>query len=118
MGAAVKNITIEQGATFAKRFFVVNKSDGSPFDLSGYESGEAQVRESATSKTILGSFTVVIPNPPSTGEVRYAMTDTDTAALPIGVKVWDLFLVGSVSSALGKWRILAGQANIIPTVTR
>jgi hypothetical protein len=117
MGAAVKNITIERGATFAKRFFVVNKADQSPFDLSGYESGEAQVRENPTSKTVLGNFTVVIPDPP-TGEVRYVMTDTDTAALPIGVKVWDLFLVGSVSSALGKWRILAGQANIIPTVTR
>ena len=118
MGAAVKNITIERGATFAKRFFVVNKSDQSPFDLTGYESGEAQVRESATSKTILGSFTVVIPDPPSTGEVRYIMTDTDTAALPTGIKQWDLFLIGSVSSGLGRWRILAGDANIIPTVTR
>ena len=117
MGAAVKNITIERGATFAKRFFVVNKADQSPFDLSGYESGEAQVRESPTAKTILGSFTVVIPDPP-TGEVRYVLTDADTAALPIGTKSWDLFLIGSVSSALGRWRILAGNAIIIPTVTR
>ena len=117
MGAAYKNITIERGATFAKRFFIVNKANKLPFDLSGYEYGEAQIRENPTSKTILGVFTVVIPDPP-TGEVRYVMIDDITAQLPIGIKVWDLFLVGSVSSALGRWRILAGQANIIPTVTR
>ena len=118
MGAANKNITIERGATFAKRFFIVNKSDGSPFDLSGYESGEAQVRESATAKTVLGEFTVVIPSPQTSGEVRYAMDDETSEDLPIGIKEWDLFLIGSVSSGLGRWRILAGKATIINTVTR
>ena len=118
MGAAKKNITIERGANFAKRFFIVHKSDQSPFDLTGYESGEAQIREHATSKIILGTLTVTIPNPPSSGEVRYIISDTDSANLPLGIKQWDLFLIGSVSSGLGRWRILAGDAKIIPTVSR
>jgi hypothetical protein len=118
MAAATKNLTIERGSTFTKRFFVVNKADNSAFDLTGYTSGEAQIRESATSKIILGSFTVTIPSPPTSGEVRYTMDDETTADLPIGIKQWDLFLVGSGSSGLGRWRILAGDVNIIPTVSK
>ena len=119
MAAAKKNITIERGAVFAKRFFIVNKSDGSPFDLSGYASaGESQIRDKAVSKSVLGNITVLIPSPKTSGEVRYSMSDEETEDLPIGIKEWDLFLIGTTSSGLGRWRILAGQAQIVPSVSR
>ena len=119
MGAARKDITIERGAVFAKRFFIVNKADQSPFDLSNYESaGEAQIRERAVAKTVLGNITVFLPDPKTAGEVRYSMADSDTTDLPLGIKEWDLFLIGTPSSGLGRWRILAGQCKIVPTVSR
>ncbi len=119
MGAARKDITIERGAVFAKRFFIVNKADQSPFDLSNYEDfGEAQIRERAAAKAILGTIQVFLPSPKTAGEVRYSMTDDLTADLPLGIKEWDLFLIGTASSGLGRWRILAGQAKIVPTVSR
>jgi hypothetical protein len=116
MASARRDIDIEQNATFAKRFFIVNKADGSPFDLTAYDlGGEAQVRESALSSVVLASFTVDIPSPATSGEVRYSMSATDTASLPVGVKEWDLFLL---SSSLGRWRVLRGHATVRPTVSK
>ena len=116
MASARRDIDIEQNATFAKRFFIVNKADGSPFDLTAYDlGGEAQVRESAISAVVLASFTVDIPSPATSGEVRYSMSAADAASIPVGVKSWDLFLL---STTLGRWRVLRGDARVHPTVTR
>jgi hypothetical protein len=114
--SARRDIVIQQNATFAKRFFIVHKSDGSPFDLTPYDlGGVAQVREKAASGKVLADFIVTLPNPLTSGEVAYGMFPAGTAAIPLGVKEWDLILK---SSTLGRWRVLHGHATIVPTVTR
>ncbi len=116
MAAAAFNIIIEQGATYAQRFFIVNQSDLSPFDLTLYDNGGiAQIRETAKSTSILGTFTVTLPNPRTSGEIDLSMAYTNTTLIPLGTKDWDLIIK---SSTLGFWRILAGKASVIPIVSK
>ncbi len=112
MAAANKDIVIEQDAQFTLQF-VVQNSDGSPFNLTGY-TADAQVRETATSKHSLATFSTSISTPTLGGPVIVSLNDAGSLAIPAGVFYWDFFIRNSGSSI----RLLQGRATVLSTVSR
>ena len=116
MPASVKNILIEQGATFTLTLSIKSKSTGQPVDISGH-TARMQVRPTVASSTVLVSATTEngkITVTGSTGTIAVTLSATETAALDFGSAVYDL---ESVSGATVKRR-LQGVVTLSKEVTR
>jgi hypothetical protein len=143
MTAAKRDLYIEQGATFSRGFFwyhpqkdiggnIVRDSNGKPvpglpYDLTGWR-GRMQIRESVESDAIITATTenglIVFgldPDNPgadpdtTNGRVDILLSAADTDLLDITYGVYDLKVYdpGEIEH-----RLLEGNANISPAVTR
>jgi hypothetical protein len=116
MTAGIKDIIIEQGATF--RYSLIWKdSDNLPIDITGY-TARMQVRKSFNSNDPLLSLTTEnggIALGGILGTIVVTATATLTAAIDVRAGVYDLEL----QSASGVvTRLVEGKVTINPEVTR
>lgn len=109
---ATHDITIQQGATFAKTLTIKDDSDN-PIDIST-DSFRGQVRKKYTSTEIEATFTMAITDGPN-GLVSWSLTPTETAAMGSGRWVYDIEWVKADGNVV---RILEGVADTTPEVTR
>ena len=106
---ATLNLKFVAGDSFSRTIRLL-ESDSTPIDLTGL-TGRAQIRDRPKGK-LLGTFTVTIPTP-TNGEVTFALTATETRALP-GSGVWDLELDGGDTNT---HTIVSGTVKVMPDVT-
>lgn len=119
MAAAVKNLLIEQGATFRLVLRIRNAATQAAVNLTGY-SARMHVRSTvASSSTLIEATTangkIVIT--PSTGVITVTLSATETAALTFASAVYDLETEDSSSPAVVKRR-LQGTVTLSREVTR
>lgn len=116
MAAGIKNIYIEQGATY--RLNITWKdSGGTPIDLTGY-TARMQVRHSYKSDTVLLNFTTengAITLGGAAGTITIVGLATLTEDVPAKAGVWDLELVDGDGNVT---RLLQGAVEVSPEVTR
>lgn len=114
MSAANLDLTIEQGATFSIPITVKVFQNGQyvPFDLTGY-TAKAQIRltpstpdPSLAEFQISGTFD-------ANGTFVISLSAIQTAALPVNVLVYDLFIISGAIQT----KLIAGDANVIARVT-
>lgn len=110
---AAYNLTIVAGDSFS-RSVTLKEQDGTPIDLTGY-SALAQVRASASSDTVLATFTTAIDAP--NGAVTLSLDTTQTRALGSGA-VWDLQLSLDASPTTATHTVIGGQVTVLPDVSR
>ncbi len=115
MAAVPLNLTLEQGTDFQVNFTVRNK-DQSPLNLLGYTaSSEMRKHYTATKKY---DFDVTFVDR-SQGRLRLSMKDAVTGTFAEGRYVYDVEISfqDSSSNTIVE-RILEGQINVSPSVTR
>lgn len=118
MGAAILDLTCQQGATFT-RSVTLALEDGTPWSLAGATVTGA-VRLAAT-EPILAEFTCTVTNA-AAGQFTFALSATDTAllyapgasAVAVTRAVYDIEVTALDGSVL---RVLNGSFNISPEVT-
>ena len=116
MTAGVKNIIIEQGATFIWNL-TWKDSNGSPIDLSSY-TARMQVRKNYNASDTLLSLTSVagdIVLGGAAGTIAITATATMTSEINSRVGVYDLELISPTGTVK---RLLQGDVTINPEVTR
>ena len=106
------NITIEQGASFAKTLTL--KDDNDQVINITNDTFRGQVRKHHSSTDIQATFTLTITDGPN-GVVSWGLTPTQSAAMGSGKFVYDLEWVKADSSVV---RLLEGVADCTPEVTR
>jgi ribosome-binding ATPase YchF (GTP1/OBG family) len=109
---AVHDITIEQGATFAKTLTITGDNDVA-INISN-DSFRGQVRKKHSSTDIEATFAFTIADG-ANGVVAWSLTDTQTAAMGNGRFVYDLEWVKADGTVV---RLLEGVADTTPEVTR
>jgi ribosome-binding ATPase YchF (GTP1/OBG family) len=109
---AVHDITIQQGATFAKTFTITDDSDVA-IDISN-DSFRGQVRKHYTATDPQAEFTLAITDGPN-GIVSWSISATDTAAMGHGKFYYDVEWVKADGNVV---RLLEGIADTTPEVTR
>ena len=109
---AVHDITIQQGATFAKTL-TIKDDDDVAVDITG-NTFRGQVRKHHTSTDTEASFTFTITNG-AAGVVTWNLSATDSAAMGHGKFYYDIEWVKSDSTVV---RLLEGIADVTPEVTR
>lgn len=111
--ASIKNLVIDQGATFSLSITVAD-ANGNALNLTGYTL-RSQMRRSygATSST---SFTVASATP-ATGELTISLTDAQTSALKAGRYVYDVEIVSPAGAGSEVTRVLEGIITVTPEVT-
>lgn len=104
----------EQGATFRRRITLLD-DDGAPINLSGYVV-RMQVRNAKTNVQVIelttenGRITVNATE----GRMLLDVGASVTAALPVGIYLYDLELVASANSVM---RLLEGKFQVTRNVT-
>ena len=120
MPATTYDIIIEQGATFALHLRY-RTSAGALIDLTGY-TARMQVRESFDSSTAMLSFTSApgggITLGGALGTIDIEATDEATAAIAVRQQVWAVYDIELVPPDGRAIRLMQGQAEIRPEVTR
>jgi len=114
--AAIVNLVIEQGADFSHIVGLTN-SDGSVFDLTGYDA-RMQIRSTVTTATTLYELTVSngrIELNAIAGQLRLNIPSAVTAAMTWRSGVYDLEIVSSGGIVT---RIMQGNATLSLEVTR
>ena len=109
--AIYSNITIDQGTDYSATIDVTD-TDGDALNLTGYTAA-GQIRKTYSSSTKV-DFTAAIANA-SAGQVSISLTSAVTDAMKAGRYVYDLEVT---SSAGTKTRVLEGQIEVMPGVTR
>nr|WP_279088472.1 hypothetical protein [Comamonas thiooxydans] len=119
MPAHKVKLEIDQGATFDKTFTwkTGTKATAVPVDLTGCKA-RAQIREELQSEPVLLELTtenqrIVLGGP--TGEIRFLVNATDTAALDWYTGVYDLEIEFPDGKVV---RRMAGSVVVSPEVTR
>mgnify|MGYP006001012833 CR=1 FL=1 len=110
MTVPVVNIRIDKGTDFETTFNLTN-SDGSTFSLNNY-TATSKIRKHPTSSTSK-SFTTNITS--SQGEIKITMSDTDTATLPTGINVYDVFITDTSTGKITK--VFEGNATVYDSVS-
>lgn len=109
---STQNLTITRGDT---EVVVITMKDvaGIPINITG-RTYSAQVRTTRDAGSVAASFTCVITNVVSGGEVTCTMSAVSSAALPAGKYYWDFQEnnAGVIST------ILAGSVTVLADVTR
>lgn len=113
---ATYNITIEQGARWARS--IVVDSDGTPWNLTGYDA-RMQIRQRYTSSTAEISLTVGdgITITAAAGQIDLAIGATDTAAFDFLAGHYDLELIPPAGED-HVIRLLEGTVTVSREVTR
>lgn len=113
MAAAIFNIMIEQGATFA-RTLTVYATETEKLNLTG-KTVRGQLRRRLTDETAAATFTFQIADQnTNAGEVVWSLTATQTAALAAQVHRYDIELVDGATVV----RLLEGDAFVSGEATR
>lgn len=110
--SAKYDFDMDQGATFS-RMLTLKDDSGTVVDLTG-NTFAGQIRTSALSGTIAGTFTFTIVNA-SGGQFNWKMTSTNTALLPAQQCVYDVEMTQADGDVI---RLLEGFVNIKSNVTR
>jgi len=109
---AVHDITIQQGATFAKTLTITDDNDVAINIAS--DTFRGQVRKKHTSTDTEAEFTMTITDGPN-GVVQWSLSATDTASMGNGKFYYDIEWVKADATVV---RILEGIADTTPEVTR
>ena len=109
---AVHDITIQQGATFAKTLTITDDADVA-INISN-DSFRGQVRKQYSSTDTEAEFTFTITDGLN-GIVQWSLTATETAAMGNGKFYYDIEWVKADSTVV---RLLEGIADTTPEVTR
>jgi hypothetical protein len=114
MAATRFNITIEQGATFKKRFIWRDKN-GRPFKLANW-TAVMQIRPSVDSAAVVyelssAAGTILLGN---NGIVELNIPSVDTESVTEGV--YDLLLIAP--DAVTEVRLIQGRVTVTPGVTK
>jgi hypothetical protein len=110
--SAKYDFDMDQGATF-NRTITLKDDNGTVVNLTG-NTFAGQIRTSAISGTIAGTFTFAITNA-SGGVFSWKMTATDSALLPAQQCVYDVEMTQASGDVV---RLLEGFVNIKSNVTR
>lgn len=116
--AGVHNFTCEQGATF-RRVITWSDENGVAINLAG-STARMQVRNTHETSSVVLSLSSTGANPAITmdepnGQITIVISDTVTATLSDGPKVYDLEVVMANQDVV---RLLEGQFVVSPEVTR
>jgi|TARA_R110000851_G_C12996876_1_gene557920 hypothetical protein len=111
MASGTYNFTVEQGATFTR--LLTLQENSSAMNLSGY-SAASQMRSTADTSTVAGTFTATISNA-SNGQITLSMTANQTGAIEEGIYVYDIEITSGAGSIT---RILQGKVTVTANVTR
>ena len=109
---ASHDITIQQGATFAKTLTITDDDDVA-VNISN-DTFRGQVRKKHTSTDTEAAFTMTITDGPN-GVAQWSLTDTQTAAMGSGKFYYDIEWVKADGTVV---RLLEGIADTTPEVTR
>ena len=109
---AVHDITIQQGATFAKTLTITDDNDVA-INIAN-DSFRGQVRKKHTSTDTEAAFTFTVTDG-ANGLVSWSLTDTQTAAMGSGKFYYDIEWVKADGTVV---RLLEGIADTTPEVTR
>jgi len=107
------DITIEQGASFSKTFTL--KDDNDVVINVSADTFRGQVRKHHSSTTASADFILDATVNGTNGVVTWALTSTQTAAMPSGKLVYDVEWVKQNGDVT---RILEGIVDSTPEVTR
>jgi hypothetical protein len=115
MAAGTLNFTIEQGATF--NLLLTWEIDGTPVNITNWTARLAARVDVEDTEVILSLTTSNggITLGGAAGTISLNQTATQTALLPAGTYVYDLELI---SAAAAVTRLVQGELNISPEVTR
>ena len=120
MPATSYDIIIEQGATFTLNLLYRDDA-GTPFDLTGY-SARMQVRETFASETALLSLSSSagggITLGGAAGTISIEASDEATAAIPTRQSIYGVYDLELVAGDGKAFRLLQGNAEVRPEVTR
>lgn len=111
--AIYSNLVVDQGSTF---FALVDLTDanGAPLNLTNF-TVEGQIRKSYASSTAV-DFDCSVTNAEE-GTIQIQLTDTVTNMMKAGRYVYDIEII-STSNGLTRTRVLEGQVEVTPGVTR
>lgn len=115
MSPANFTLSIFQGITFGPLLIQAKDASGAAVNLTGY-TPEAEIRKAkGRTAELIRDLAPVVSNAAG-GEIRIALTDEQTAALPAGRFEWDLVLLKADGTRLGPY--VAGAAIVSPIVTQ
>ena len=104
------NIIVDQGTDYSTSINLTDDNDD-VVDLTGYTvAGQIRKTYSSSNSVSFGTYIEA-----SNGVVGLRLTDTQTASLPAGRYVYDVFLT---SAANVQSRIVEGIVTVTPRVTR
>lgn len=104
------HILIEQGATFAAAFGLVDEAND-PVDLTPYD-GSCQIRKHWASANSAANVSVSLA---SNGIMTLSLTANQTATMTGGRYVYDVILTDQSNNRI---RLIEGTATVTPSVTR
>lgn len=110
--SAKYDITMYQGATFNRTLDIKDSSDAA-VNITNYTFA-GQIRTSALSGTVAGTFTCTITNA-SAGRITWTMSSTNTALVPAQQCVYDLEMTQANGDVV---RLLEGFVDVKANVTR
>ena len=110
--SAKYDLTLFQGATFNRTLDIKDASNNA-VNITNY-SFAGQIRTSAMSTTVAGTFTCSITNA-SAGRITWVMTSTNTALVPAQQCVYDLEMTQANGDVV---RLLEGFVDVKANVTR
>lgn len=105
------NLVIDQGSDFVATLDIED-SIGNALDLSSYNV-RGQVRKTYTS---LSATDIACTKTDNQGEVKLALTNTQTSLLKDGRYVYDIEIVHSILGTV--IRVVEGQVTVTPRATR
>ena len=109
--AIYSNLTVDQGSTFSA-FVDVTDADGDALDLAGYTVA-GQIRKSYSSTTAV-DFTAAVSSAIN-GTIQLTLSDTVTNGMKAGRYLYDVEITSSAGEVT---RVLEGQVEVTPGVTR
>ncbi len=111
--AAIANLRVERGSTFSSDV-TVKDSDGTVFNLTGYNASASLAKGFDDSFYGRTSFTCTIATPTS-GIITLELTADQTNALESGRYVYDLEILRTSDSTIT--RVIEGIITVSPSVT-
>lgn len=109
--AVYANLTIDQGSDFSSTITVEDTNSGVA-DLTGY-TARGQVRKTYTSTTSY-DFTASVSSA-TQGQVSIKLTSDVTSTMKAGRYVYDVEIISSAGAVT---RVIEGQVEVTPRVTR
>lgn len=118
MAVAKQKLTVYQGADY-QRVLTLKDESGVPMDITGYTfRGQARVDYSSSSASLTFGFTVRTQSGDDVGRVDMLISSDDTSALGIVKKTNYLYDIEMVDTGAKVTRIVEGQLELIPEVTK